>query len=687
MVEFAAPGGFKEESLVKSTVSSLALALVCCLVLAPAAVAQRGIVKSAPKETAPAAETTPAVNAQLPGRFSGSDGDTAGLPSAADEPGGPSAPQSFSNTTPITITDCPGTCTTPQAASVYSSDIAVSGVVGVVERVSVTLNGFSHAFPGDVDILLVSPTGRKSVIMSDFAASATQSVSNINLTLDDYAATPIPPGVATGNTGFQLASGSYRPSNSGTTDVFPAPAPAGPYTYTLSAFNGQVANGTWSLYVVDDANLDGGSISGGWTISFDSRPPAPATGSILISEFRTRGTGTAPPTSDGSADEFIELYNNTDSNITIIDAVPGADPTLAAGAGWRFGVAQGAAETTFFVLPQTLSTAGPLAIPARGHYLIATQPSAASPTGNTYSLTAYPTGTGITASGSPNIGINPAVASGFIPDDAGIAVFSTTNALTTNRLDSVGVSSVLNPNYKEGTGLSPSTGITTASQHSWVRKYSTATGRPQDTGDNASDFVLVETTGAMLNGVQSVLGAPGPERGPTVTAYTTTSAPIPKTNAEMTARLVDLMQSQSAAPNRVRDLTPVTNGSQGTLAVRRCLTNNTGNLVTSMRYRVIDITTLGNGGAGLADLRVLNSPLQTITITDASSVTLQAMTVQTPAAQASGGGVNSTLSEGVITTTAPLAAGATTCVQFTLGVQQTGNFRFYVVVEANPKVP
>jgi hypothetical protein len=159
------------------------------------------------------------------------------------------------------------------------------------------------------------------------------------------------------------------------------------------------------------------------------------------------------------------------------------------------------------------------------------------------------------------------------------------------------------------------------------------------------------------------------------------------TNSQMTPRLVDLQQSQSAAPNRVRDFTPVTNGAQGTLGIRRCVTNNTGNIVTSLRYRVIDITTLGNTAAGQAELRVLNSPLQAIALTDTTSVSLQATTVQTPPTQASGGGLNTSLSEGVITTTAPLANGATTCVQFLLGVQQSGSFRFYVVVEANPKVP
>jgi hypothetical protein len=53
-----------------------------------------------------------------------------------------------------------------------SSAIRVSGVVGVVQRVSVTINGYSHAFPADTDFLLVSPSGRKSVLMSDFGAGS-----------------------------------------------------------------------------------------------------------------------------------------------------------------------------------------------------------------------------------------------------------------------------------------------------------------------------------------------------------------------------------------------------------------------------------------------------------------------------------------------------------------------------------
>lgn len=116
-------------------------------------------------------------------------------------------------------------------------------------------------------------------------------------------------------------------------------------------------------------------------------------------------------------------------------------------------------------------------------------------------------------------------------------------------------------------------------------------GAPQDTNNNAVDFVLVDTTAAVLNGVASTLGAPGPQRGPTMTAFTTTSAPI-EHNAAIPASLIDPSQVAAAAPNRVRDFTPVTNGANGTLKIRRRFTNNTGLPIVALRYRIVAITTL-----------------------------------------------------------------------------------------------
>jgi hypothetical protein len=81
---------------------------------------------------------------------------------------------------------------------------------------------------------------------------------------------------------------TYQPANYGSGDSWPAPAPPGPYSTSLDAFDGEVANGTWKLYVVDDVQLNSGDIEGGWSLSIDTGPSTP----------RSRATAPrAPPAS------------------------------------------------------------------------------------------------------------------------------------------------------------------------------------------------------------------------------------------------------------------------------------------------------------------------------------------------------------------------------------------------------
>ena len=181
---------------------------------------------------------------------------------------------SFANQTPITIND--GTCNTnitaPTAqttpATPYPSTINVAGLVGTVNKVTASLFSYSHTFPDDVDILLVGPTGTKTILMAD-AGGPSPGVSNVNVTFDDAAAGSIPD-----NANF--ASGTYKPTVGTMTGLpgdcghpvnWPAPAPASPYSTTLSAFNGSNPNGVWSLYVIDDAAIDTGLINGGWSLT------------------------------------------------------------------------------------------------------------------------------------------------------------------------------------------------------------------------------------------------------------------------------------------------------------------------------------------------------------------------------------------------------------------------------------
>ena len=170
------------------------------------------------------------------------------------------ATATFANSTSIAI---PGTGTSGVAAP-YPSNIIVSGMTGLVSKVTLTLTNLSHTFPDDIDVLLVGPAGQKVVVMSDVGGS--DDVTNVTLTLDDAAASSLPDSTA-------LATGTFRPTNIGTGDAFAAPAPAPPHGTALSDFNGTTPNGTWSLYAVDDLSGDIGSIAGGWSLTITTAVP------------------------------------------------------------------------------------------------------------------------------------------------------------------------------------------------------------------------------------------------------------------------------------------------------------------------------------------------------------------------------------------------------------------------------
>jgi subtilisin-like proprotein convertase family protein len=164
----------------------------------------------------------------------------------------------FSNTAAIQIPDS-------GQATPYPSEIEVSGLNrGKIRDVNLSLNSFSHTHPDDVDVLLVGPQGQNAIVMSD--AGGGTNVSNITLTLDQEAASALP-------NNNQLQSGRYEPNNYGPDgdDAFPAPAPAPRGGSSLSIFDGTQPNGTWQLFVVDDAAVDIGEIAGGWTLTIKAK--------------------------------------------------------------------------------------------------------------------------------------------------------------------------------------------------------------------------------------------------------------------------------------------------------------------------------------------------------------------------------------------------------------------------------
>jgi hypothetical protein len=374
----------------------------------------------------------------------------------------------------------------------------------------------------------------------------------------------------------------------------------------------------------------------------------PAAGQLIISELRLRGPDAGNDASQQANNEFIELYNNTGATITVA--------TFDNSPGWAL---VGSDAVVRAVIPNGTT------IPARAHFLVVNA--------NGYSLSAY------AAAGA---GATPPTATGDLeytnelPDAGGVALCSSADASNITklvyRLDAFGYTSAP-AFYREGNGVDLPPAVN--SETSFVRKL--GPGSPQDTADNATDFIFVNVAAA-ASGIGQ-LGAPGPEN---------LSSPV-QHNADIKATLVDPLKLSTDAPNRVRDATPdqpVCGGvcPSGTLAFRRKFKNNTGDALTRLRFRIVDITT-AIAPAGTADLRVLTSPTVTITTTSGVVLEVKGLTLEeldnAPPSQPQGGGHNSTLSAGSITLAQPLAPGADINVQFLLGVAQGGNFRFFINVE------
>jgi hypothetical protein len=473
---------------------------------------------------------------------------------------------------------------------------------------------------------------------------------------------------ATAN-GTATAGSDYQPT-SGTLTFTPGVV-AQPVNVSVLSDASVEGNETFFVNLSNPANADPNSppsrLQGVGTST-----PLTTAGQMLVSEFRFRGpTFSAPQGIGGEQDEFIELYNNTNLPLTVA--------TADGSAGWAVVALtdDGATATPLVVIP-----AGTV-LPQRAHYLVVNQsggidapggkpdgklrreprapdPRSITPLGQ-YSLDAYAPGDGF----YDNIDI---------PDNGSVALFRMANPANftlANRLDAAGftgLTGALADLFREGAGLQ-SPGAADG-QYSFLRLLTNSL--PQDT-DNAQDFAFVSTNGGAYGGVQTQLGAPGPE---------SLSSPIQR-NTTIKPSLIDPQVLSTDPPNRVRDTTAVgANAQLGTLIIRRKFRNSTGQPLNKLRFRIVDVTTLNtpNPGGAQADLRLLNSADVTVT-TNSGPVFVKGLTIEQPPTQSLGGGLNSSA---IVQLGGLLAPNASVNVQFVLGVEASGRFRFLVNVEALP---
>ena len=390
----------------------------------------------------------------------------------------------------------------------------------------------------------------------------------------------------------------------------------------------------------------------------------PATaGQLIISEFRLSGPGKPGVAGSNAEDEFIEIYNASGASHTV---------QSSSGSGYAVVASDG-------VVRCTISNGEVIA--AKAHFLCGNSDG--------FSVASYPD----TDPTGPNVNYTT-----DIPENTGIALFNNNsgNYTLATRIDAVGSSLEPNTLYREGAGYPPLTIFNL--DYSFVRDTCgkggntsnpspcTLNGLPKDTDNNAADFFFIDTTGTNA-GAGARLGAPGPQANFT---------PIER-NSGMAFTLLDVCAGSASAPNRLRDFTPdvANNSTFGTLDIRRTVTNNTGVGIFKLRFRIMDMTTKPSP-AGIADLRARTSPDIMVTVdrppcgSGSSSVTVVGTTLADrflfmgPPFQPLGGGINSQMITGSVNLGSQLANGASIDLHFLLGVQQPGQFRFYVNVEVFP---
>ena len=262
------------------------------------------------------------------------------------------AQTTFTNSSTILLPAPPGTGSVSNAvpgepAGLYPSAILVSGMGTQISKLVVRINDFRHTAPDDVDMLLVGPQGQKMIIWSDVGGfnstcgpafdfmicnnTTALGSTGPTVTLDDTAAEVL------GNSGF-ITSGAFQPVNVGTaTDMFPAPAPAGPYNSPGPAgaatfagvFNGTDPNGLWRLYVIDDALSATGRINGGWSLIITT------SGSSLAPTTTTITADTPDPSTIGAPVQVaysVSAASGTPTGaVTVTDGIDRCTGTVASG--------------------------------------------------------------------------------------------------------------------------------------------------------------------------------------------------------------------------------------------------------------------------------------------------------------------------------------------------------------------
>jgi beta-lactamase superfamily II metal-dependent hydrolase/predicted extracellular nuclease len=359
-----------------------------------------------------------------------------------------------------------------------------------------------------------------------------------------------------------------------------------PAATTLTAGSSTTASVTFAPTTggAKSGTLNISSSNGSTTVTLTGSAPTPGGASpTVISEFRVHGTA-------GGNDEFVEIYNNSDTAVDI--------------SGYTLHGSNNAGTNSV-----RATVPANVILPGRAHYLFTNTAA------NGYSLPVpgnVTYATGITADGG--LAIFTAGASGVVVDAVGLSAGSV---------------------YKEGTTLTP---LTTNTNRGYERKPGGAAVALQDTNDNATDFALITPSGpqnivltASPSSVNFGSAAPGDTRSQTITIKNVLATAV--TLDTPTVSGPDAAAFAAAAPSA----TSVAAGGTATVQVTFQPLDSGAKaaalVVTSTSAGTITIPLGGTGSRGLivapttVDFGTLTpgstaSSTVTITNTDATGVTL-----------------------------------------------------------------
>ncbi len=205
------------------------------------------------------------------------------------------------------------------AASPYPSSIIMGtpepNLTGIIQKVTVTLNGFTYGDEEGLGFVLSGPNGKNFEFMSDTGGSSPPA-SAVNLTFDDNASNPLTFGTNPSAGTYKPTSDVCNPSCSSPPDPYQSPAPgsfdsAAPFgsATLLQEFGGASPNTTWTLYAANRANTGTPGTVGSWCLNFTMQTNAHGT--------TTTVSGSPNPATTGTSPQIVTITASVTSDVTV----------------------------------------------------------------------------------------------------------------------------------------------------------------------------------------------------------------------------------------------------------------------------------------------------------------------------------------------------------------------------------